>query len=103
MVELCLTMFLACRFLKNANLKQNKNQLIKATISDQSYGLMKDQLVNLVQIPKIFCIAEIALARIVNLIGPLIKTKRKTNHHRPLIRPKEKTHSIPKHYQMYYL
>lgn len=36
------------------------------------------------------------IALIVNLIGPLIKTKRETNHHHPLISPKE-THSIPKH------
>ena len=35
---------LAYRLLKNANLKQSKEQLIKATISDLKYSIMKDQL-----------------------------------------------------------
>ena len=35
---------LAYRLLKNANLKQSKEQLIKATISDLCYNLMKEQL-----------------------------------------------------------
>ena len=35
---------LAYSLLKNANVKQSKEQLIKATISDLRYNLMKEQL-----------------------------------------------------------
>ena len=35
---------LACHLLKNGSLKQSKEQLIKATISDLRYKLMKEQL-----------------------------------------------------------
>ena len=116
------------RLLKNARLKQRREQLIKATISDLSYDLMKDQpkkifsdlsvsSSNTVPLPgdtiiktkqthqleyesgtdtKDVYAAEITLARMVSLIDPLIKTKRKTNHNRPLIDPKEEINSISK-------
>ena len=35
------------RLLKNVNLKRSKGQLIKATLSDLNYVLMKDQLISL--------------------------------------------------------
>ena len=48
------------------------------------------------QIPKMFCTTEIALARMIDLIGPLKKKKRKTNHYCPSIDPREETSLIPK-------
>ena len=38
---------LAYRFLKNTNLKQTKEQLIKVTINNSIYSLMKDQRISL--------------------------------------------------------
>ena len=38
---------LAYRFLKNTNLKQSKEQLIKVTINNSIYSLMKDQRISL--------------------------------------------------------